>query len=72
MKTTVRFLALFAATSGLLAADATPKDAVKAAAAKLADQSGYSWKSTVEAAVGVAGCAPVRPTARPRRTASPC
>jgi hypothetical protein len=55
MKTSVHFLALFAAAGGLLAADATPKDALKAAAAKLADQSGYSWKSTVETAGGGGG-----------------
>ena len=49
-------LACFFATAGLLlAADAATKDDVKAAAKSLADQSSYSWKSTVENAGGGGG-----------------
>jgi len=39
----------------LLAADADSKDAVKQAAKKLAEQSNYSWKTTVDAAGGGGG-----------------
>lgn len=49
-------LACFFATAGLLlAADAATKDDVKAAAKTLADQSSYSWKTTVENAGGGGG-----------------
>lgn len=39
----------------LLAADAGPKDSVKAAVKKLADAGGYSWKSTSQSAGGGGG-----------------
>lgn len=39
--------ALVLVAGNLLAADPTPKDAVTAAAKKLADQANYSWKATV-------------------------
>jgi hypothetical protein len=39
--------AMVLVAGNLLAADPTPKDAVTAAAKKLADQANYSWKTTV-------------------------
>lgn len=46
-------LAFFAASA--LAADAGPKDTVKAAAKKLAEKANYGWKTTVEMGDGAAG-----------------
>lgn len=49
----IAFSAALALTTSVLAADA--KDDVKAAAKKLADASGYSWKATTEMAGGGGG-----------------
>lgn len=53
MKRQIALSAAMALATSLLAADA--KDDVKAAAKKLADASGYSWKATTEAAGGGGG-----------------
>ncbi|MBI1840140.1 MAG: hypothetical protein HYR88_04730 [Verrucomicrobia bacterium] len=50
MKPYLLTLAISFAASCLIAADATPKDDVIAAAKKLGDKPNYSWKSNVEAA----------------------
>lgn len=55
MKRTLLFGAVAALTGSLLAADPGSKDDVKAAAIKLGDQPGYSWKSTIENAGGGGG-----------------
>jgi hypothetical protein len=43
------------AGGSLLAADSNPKDSVNSAAKKLADQSNYSWKTTVDTGGGGGG-----------------
>ncbi len=53
MNRTIAFSAAFTLAASLLAADA--KEEVKAAAKKLADASGYSWKSTTEMGGGGGG-----------------
>lgn len=52
MKHSVLWSALTLLTASALAAEAGPKEAVKAAAKKLADQPNYSWRTTVESAGG--------------------
>lgn len=53
MKTQILIGAMGLLVTSLLAADA--KDEVKAAATKLADAGGYSWKTTTESGAGGAG-----------------
>lgn len=53
MNRTIAFSAAFTLAASLLAADA--KEEVKAAAKKLADASGYSWKATTEMGGGGGG-----------------
>ena len=55
MKRNILFATLAVLTGSLVAANAAPKDDVMAAAKKLADQSNYSWKSTVDVAGGQGG-----------------
>ncbi len=52
MKQTALWSALALLTTSALAAEAGPKDTIKAAARKLADQPNYAWKTTVESAGG--------------------
>lgn len=52
MKQTALWSALALLTASALAAEAGPKDTIKAAAKKLADQPNYSWRTTVESAGG--------------------
>jgi hypothetical protein len=47
-RTTVFGLVTFAAAATLLAAESSPKEAITGAAAKLAQQANYSWKTTAE------------------------
>jgi hypothetical protein len=47
MKKNILFGLILLAAGSLLGADVTPKDALKAAAKKLADKSNYSWRTTV-------------------------
>ncbi len=55
MKTLVLASCFLVAAGSLLAADAAPKDDVKAAAKALGDKPNYSWKSNVENAGGGGG-----------------
>jgi len=48
MKKTSLVLAIVLYTGFLIAADSSPKDTLVSASKKLADQSNYSWKTTVE------------------------
>ena len=52
MKKNILFSMMFLAAGSLLAADSTPKDDVKAAAAALGAADNYSWHSTVESPGG--------------------
>src|ERR1039457_6074633 len=48
MKKNLLFSLMFAAAGPLLAADASPKDDVKNAAAALGNEANYTWRATVE------------------------
>lgn len=52
MKSQVLWSALALVAASALAAESSPQETVKNAAKKLADQSGYSWRTTVESAGG--------------------
>ena len=55
MKKNALFGTLALVAGSLIAADSGPKDDVRAAAGKLAANSNYSWKTTVETAGGGGG-----------------
>ena len=52
MKTNLLLMLALASASALFAADPSPKDAITAAAKKLADTPSYSWKTTTVVAEG--------------------
>lgn len=55
MKSFSRIACIFAVAGGVIAADVTPKEAVKAAAKSLGDKPNYSWRSEVANASGGGG-----------------
>src|SRR3990172_8983229 len=52
MKTTLLFSGMTLLATALIAADASPKNDIIAAAKKLGDKANYSWKTTVQVPEG--------------------
>ena len=52
MKRNILFGTMILLAGSLFAADASPKDEVKAAAKALGSQTNYSWKATIESPNG--------------------